>query len=77
MKEDQTTQGPIAITSEMTVLDVVSKYRATEMVFKKYDSQAGACICCEALFERLDDVAERYNLDLKTLMTELEAAGQT
>jgi len=62
------------ITPEMTVLDIVSQYRSTEGVFKKYDGQAGICICCNALFDRLDDVAARFHLDLEKLMHDLEAA---
>jgi len=58
---------------EMTVLDVVSRYRRTEAVFKSYDARAGECICCQALFESLRDVAERYDLNLNKLMAELEA----
>ena len=60
---------------EMTVLDVISKYRKTEAVFKQYDQQAGECICCQALFEPLRNVAEKYGLDLKTLLKELETAA--
>jgi hypothetical protein len=63
------------IRPEMTVLDVVYKYRQTEAVFKQYDQQAGECICCQALFESLQDVAARYNLDLKELLTDLETAA--
>jgi len=58
---------------EMTVLDVVSRYRRTEAVFKSYDARAGECICCQALFESLRDVAEKYDLDLNKLLAELEA----
>ncbi len=61
---------------EMTVLDVVSRYRQTEAVFKRYDTQAGECICCQALFESLRDVAEKYHLDLKELLTDLESVMQ-
>ena len=60
---------------EMTVLDVISKYRETETVFKQYDEQAGECICCQALFEPLENVATKYGLDLKKLITDLEAAS--
>jgi len=60
----------------MTVLDVVSRYRQTEAVFKRYDTQAGECICCQALFESLRDVAEKYHLDLKELLTDLESVMQ-
>ncbi len=61
------------ISSEMTVLEVIHRHRQTETVFKKYDEQAGVCICCQALFETLEEVAEKYNLGLKGLLLELEA----
>ena len=60
----------------MTVLDVVSRYRQTEAVFKRYDVRAGECICCQALFKSLHDVAEKYHLDLKKLLTDLESVSQ-
>jgi|GEM_PF-1608877 len=60
-----------SIGPEMTVLDIVSRYRHTEAVFKKYDEQAGECICCQALFESLKDVAARYGLDLEKLLRDL------
>jgi hypothetical protein len=59
----------------MTVLDIISKYRKTEAVFKQYDQQAGECICCQALFEPLSIVATKYGLDLRTLLKELETAA--
>ena len=61
------------IHSEMTVLDIVSRYRKTETVFKQYNKQAGACICCQALFESLRKVSIKYGLNLKKLMAELDA----
>lgn len=63
------------IHQEMTILDVISKYRETEAVFKQYDERAGECICCQALFEPLRNVAAKYGLDLKRLMRDLEAAA--
>jgi len=62
------------ILPEMTVLDVVSKYRQTEAVFRKYDEQAGECICCQSLFEPLKGVAEKYGLDLDMLLADLKYA---
>jgi hypothetical protein len=59
---------------EMTVLDVVSRYRKTEAVFKQYDKQAGVCICCQALFEPLSRVAVRYGFNLEKLLEDLEDA---
>lgn len=63
------------ITPDMTVLDVVSRYRRTETVFRCYDSVAGECICCNALFDRLEDAAGRYRLDLDQLLRDLEACA--
>jgi hypothetical protein len=61
---------------EMTVLDVVSKYRQTEAVFKRYDQKAGECICCQALFESLQDMATRYRLDLERLLSDLNKVAK-
>lgn len=66
-----TENGPPCIEARMTVLDVVSRYRATEAVFKRWDRRAGECICCRALFDPLRQVADRYGLDLDRLMAEL------
>lgn len=60
---------------EMTVLDVVSKYGKTEAIFKQYDKQAGECICCQALFQPLQDVAKRYGLDFERFLADLEAVA--
>lgn len=60
---------------DMTVLDVVSRYRQTEQVFRRYDEQAGVCLCCEALFDPLREVAGTYGLDLDRLIEDLEAAA--
>jgi len=65
-----------SIHPEMTVLDVVSRFRQTEEVFKKYDVQAGECICCQSLFDSLKEVAEKYNLDLNRFLSDLKAATQ-
>jgi hypothetical protein len=60
------------ITPDMTVLDVVERYRDTEAVFRKYDEQAGVCICCQALFETIGDVAAKYQFDLDHFLLDLE-----
>lgn len=64
-----------AIEPGMTVLDIVSKYSATQEVFKRWDDRAGECICCNALFEPLETVAEKYNLDLSALVQDLKKAA--
>lgn len=65
------------ILPEMTVLDVVSRYRSSEAIFKNYDEQAGVCICCQALFKTLREVADKYDIDLETLLTDLEAFAES
>ena len=59
----------------MTVLDIVGKWTSTQAVFKRWDSLAGECICCNALFEPLKDAAEKYGLDLEALLKDLERAA--
>ena len=61
----------IKISSDMTVLDIVSAYKETVDVFQKYDKHAGECICCNALFESLDKVASKYRIDLDKLLNDL------
>jgi hypothetical protein len=62
----------------MTVLEVLSACRETEAVFRRHGESAGVCVCCNALFETLPDVAHRYGLDLADLMAHLSsAAGRT
>jgi iron-sulfur cluster repair protein YtfE (RIC family) len=63
------------ISPGMTLLDVVAAYPETEAVFKRYDGKAGVCLCCQALFEPLKEVARKYGLDLAELLAELEAAA--
>jgi hypothetical protein len=59
----------------MIVLDIVSAFPATVEVFKKWDGRAGECICCNALFESLEDVTQRYDLDLSDLLIDLNQAA--
>jgi hypothetical protein len=51
-------------------------YRNTEEVFRQYDHQARDCLCCNALFDTLRDVADKYGLNLQELLDDLCAAGQ-
>ena len=62
---------------EMTVLDIVSRHRRTETVFKTWDERAGECICCQALFDTVQQVAARYGLDLNQLVDELNSVASS
>ncbi|MFO7714299.1 hypothetical protein [Desulfosarcina sp.] len=67
--------GSACIVPRMTVLDIISRYRTTEAVFRAWDSRAGACICCGALFDTVQQLADRYNLNMGQLIKELNAAA--
>lgn len=62
------------ITPEMTVLEVLSRYRQTEAVFRRYEEKTGVCLMCHDLFQPLTDVAACHHLDLARLLKELRLA---
>jgi hypothetical protein len=61
------------ITDEITVLDLVGLYPETEVVFDHYTRIIGICICCEALFCTLSEVADMYEIDSEELMARLRS----
>ena len=61
---------------QMKVVEVIYRFRPTEAVFKRYDQKAGECICCQALFDSVGQVAVKYGLDLAELLTELNKAAK-
>jgi len=63
------------ITPEMTILEVLFQFRQTEQVFRRYDAAAGVCLCCQALFDSLEEVARKYGLDLPSFLADLEQAA--
>jgi hypothetical protein len=67
-----TTDEKSIIAPEMTILEIVSKYRHAETVFKQYDEKARVCLCCKALFDPLKDIADKYYLNLEEIMTDLK-----
>ena len=70
---DPTDHG--GILPNMTVLEVIQQHRSTEAVFKALEAETGHCICCEALFDPLEQVARQYSLDLADLKARLEKAA--
>ena len=74
MGRDMSENGLSCINPRMTVLDIISRHRATEAVFKAWDSLAGECICCQALFDTVQQVADNHGLNLDQLMVDLNAA---
>lgn len=64
------------IQPNMIVLDIVSTFKSTEAIFRKWDDKAGECICCNALFDPLEVVAEKYGLELPDLLADLNKVAE-
>jgi hypothetical protein len=62
----------LVVTPQMTLLEIMYRWRATEAVFKAYEGQAGVCLRCQALFDTLEKVAGTYRLDLAALLNDLK-----
>ena len=60
------------ITPDMTLVEVLSQHRQTEEVFRRYEGEAKGCLLCHALFDTLEEVAAKYDLNLDRLMHDLE-----
>lgn len=62
------------ITKQDTPLDIVERYPQTDPVFRTYDEQIGQCLLCHCLFDSLETIARRYDIDLAEMITRLEIA---
>jgi hypothetical protein len=71
---NHTDQGPV--TPGMTLVEVMSQWRSSEEVFKAYEPQAGTCLRCHALFDTLEEAAQKYHLDLAQLLADLNALAR-
>jgi hypothetical protein len=58
------------------VLNVVERFPATQAVFEAYERQAGECICCNALFQTIEEVAATYSLELETFLGDINHAAR-
>ena len=65
--------GSMAISAHMSVLDIISEYPEAEAIFRSYDEQVGGCICCQMLFETVQDIVEKYQLNLPELLDKLNS----
>jgi len=59
----------------MILLDILSRWPGTEPVFRRYDEQAGVCICCNCLFDTVTDVAAKYSLDSDVFLSDIRKAA--
>jgi hypothetical protein len=73
-KPDCNDRGPV--TPRMTLLEIMSRWRSSEEIFKSYESQAGTCLRCHALFDTLEEAALTYHLDLEKFLSDLNALAR-
>ncbi|MBN1473244.1 MAG: hypothetical protein JW914_01385 [Syntrophaceae bacterium] len=59
------------VTADATLLDIVSKWPTTDAVFRRYDDLAGVCLCCNCLFDTIEEISQKYSFDLSSLMREI------
>jgi hypothetical protein len=63
------------ISKDEEVLSVMEQHPATQAVFEGYDAQAGECICCNALFQTIEEVAAKYSLDVEVFPEDINRAA--
>ncbi|MGV8079277.1 MAG: hypothetical protein AB2L22_04360 [Syntrophales bacterium] len=69
--------GATAITPGTIILDIVSRYRETETVFKQLEMETGTCLCCQALFLPIGEAATRFGFDLNRALGDLDRVIRT
>ena len=65
----------LIITADTIILDVIARWPAAQDVLQRYDEQAGVCICCTCLFDKIKDIASGFSLNLEILLRELQEAA--
>jgi hypothetical protein len=60
------------ILSSMTLLEIIELRPNAVEVFRQYEQAAGSCLLCNNLFDSLESVAIRYDIELDKLLEELE-----
>ncbi|MCF8012069.1 MAG: DUF1858 domain-containing protein [Clostridiales bacterium] len=59
------------ITKDMTILEIAEKYPGSLEVFKIYDERFQTCICCNSLFDTLEQVCSKYGIDLEEILSKI------
>lgn len=61
------------VTLQTSMLELLELHPETEAVFEQYTRRIGICICCEALFCTIGEVANRYEIESDELISRLES----
>ena len=58
MNQSDELQGG-SISLQMTLFDIIYRWRAAEQVITAYEAQSGVCLRCHALFDTLEEAANK------------------
>ncbi|KKM09603.1 hypothetical protein SY88_18170 [Clostridiales bacterium PH28_bin88] len=58
----------------MVILDIVEKHPESLAVFKEYERRSGACICCQSLFDPLEQAGRQHGIDVNEILLEINMA---
>ncbi len=61
------------VTTDMTILDIISQYPGTEKIFKKLETETGVCVCCQALYVPLQEAATQFGFDADQVLANIKA----
>jgi hypothetical protein len=56
---------------KMTLLDIMAEYENSEEIIKSYYEKAGTCLCCNDLFEILEDVCKKFCLSEEDILNRI------
>jgi len=59
------------IEKNMKILDIIAQYPETQDVFRGYDEVAGVCVMCNHLFDSLETLCLKYDIEINRLISQL------
>lgn len=62
------------LSPDMTLLDLLAAHPELEDVIRSFDEKAGTCLCCNALFDPLQEICRTYHLEETAFFSSLAAA---
>jgi len=61
------------ITKDMNPLEIVQKYPGTEHIFREYDAVLGKCLLCNYLFDSIEDIATKHNINVEDILERINS----
>ena len=61
------------INKDSIILDIVEKYPESEKFFNEYNDLIGKCLMCSYLFESLDEIAKKEEIEINEFVMQLDS----